>query len=239
MADSKIYPATTITNIKTSIPIVLDMENDKYINWSTLFKLHCHAHLVYEHIVPSPESTETPTVSSSTDAEKATAKALPNRLDAIVIQWIYSTISLDLLNSIIELDDKAKDAWNRLMDIFQDNQNSRAIFLDTEFTNTHLSDFPNVSAYCNRLKVLVDQLENVGANISDKKLVVKLIAGLTEAYNDFVTVIQQRDPLPSFSKARSMLCLEEKNMQQRAQRDSGSTSSLLVTSSTDNSVSYG
>ncbi|XP_062085336.1 uncharacterized protein LOC133791422 [Humulus lupulus] len=94
-----------------------------------------------------------------------------------------------------------------------------------------------MAAYCNRLKVLADQLANVGAKISYQRLMLKLIGGLTEAYNGFVTVIQQRDPLPSFAKARSMLCLEAKSMQQRTQRETGSTSSLLVHSSTDNYAS--
>jgi hypothetical protein len=39
------------------------------------------------------------------------------------------------------------EAWNRLEDIFQDNQNARSVTLEQEFSNTRMEDFPNVSAY--------------------------------------------------------------------------------------------
>ena len=50
--DDKLHPAATITNIKQAIPITLDLESGQYIAWSTLFKLHTRAHLVYDHIIP-------------------------------------------------------------------------------------------------------------------------------------------------------------------------------------------
>ncbi|XP_062086327.1 uncharacterized protein LOC133792435 [Humulus lupulus] len=139
MADSKIHPATTVTNIKTAIPITLDLESGQYNNWATLFKLHAHAHLVLDHIIPPTE-----VAAAMMDAETATWK----KIDDIVTQWIYSTVSLDILNTIIAPDDEAKDAWNRVVDLFQDNKNTRVVHLETQFTNTHLRDFPNVAAYC-------------------------------------------------------------------------------------------
>jgi hypothetical protein len=39
-------------------------------------------------------------------------------------------------------------AWNRLTDIFQDNQNVRAVTLEQELSNIRMEDFSNVSAYC-------------------------------------------------------------------------------------------
>ena len=79
----------------------------------------------------------------------------------IVLQRIYSTISFDILNTIIDQDDEDKDAWNKLADLFHDNKATRVVHLEEEFTNTHLRDFPNASTYCNRLKLLADQLANV------------------------------------------------------------------------------
>ncbi|KAI4348038.1 hypothetical protein L6164_008800 [Bauhinia variegata] len=72
------------------------------------------------------------------------------------IQWIYATISNDLLHMILEPNSTAMDAWNRLRDIFQDNKNSRAGTLEQEFSHTNMEDFPNASAYCQRLKILLD-----------------------------------------------------------------------------------
>lgn len=101
------------------------------------------------------------------------------------------------------------EAWNRLRDIFQDNKNSCIVTLEAEFSNTKMENFPNVSAYCQRLKSLADQLKNVGAPVSESRLVIQLVSGLTHAYRGGGTLIRQSDPLPPFYQARSMLTLEE------------------------------
>lgn len=51
-------------------------------------------------------------------------------LDATVLQWIYSAISNDLLNTILEPEATAMETWERLRDIFQDHQNSRVVILE-------------------------------------------------------------------------------------------------------------
>ncbi|KAG9142419.1 hypothetical protein Leryth_020820, partial [Lithospermum erythrorhizon] len=48
-------------------------------------------------------------------------------IDATVLKWIYTTISNDLLQRIIEPGLKAMDAWNRLQAIFQDSEVSLGI----------------------------------------------------------------------------------------------------------------
>ncbi|XP_012065923.2 uncharacterized protein LOC105629019 [Jatropha curcas] len=118
-------------------------------------------------------------------------------------------ISNDLLNTILELDITAHQAWECLKNIFQDKKNFRAIDLENQFTYVHLDDFSNVSAYCQELKMLVDQLSDVGASVSNERLVLQLIAGLNENYDGAATFIQQSDPLPPFYEASSRLILEE------------------------------
>ncbi|XP_060200155.1 uncharacterized protein LOC132628389 [Lycium barbarum] len=134
----------------------------------------------------SSKSTPSPTLESGkekvskTDAEKE----LWSTLDATVLQWIYATISTDLLHTILEPDSTAMEAWNRLRDIFQDNKNSRAVTLEHEFSHTNMEDFPNTSAYCQRLKILSDQLKNVGAPVSNNRLVLQMLS--TGSTNDMI-----------------------------------------------------
>jgi len=91
-----------------------------------------------------------------------------------------------------------------------------------------LADFSTTSAYYNRLKSPADQLSNVVALVSDQRLVLRLLAGLNEAYAGFVTVMQQKDNLPSFAITCSRLKLEETMIQERAARASSSTVLLTV-----------
>lgn len=119
-----LHPATTVANIKLAIPLVLDYEGISYSNWATLFKLHCRANLVLEHI--EPPSLDSAKVSPPTDSEKAIWQCL----DDIVRQWIYETIVTDLLNSIISSDDTTAKGWSRLESLFLDNKTTRACQLD-------------------------------------------------------------------------------------------------------------
>lgn len=111
-----------------------------------------------EHIIPP---TETEAIAAY-EQTKAADLPLWKRLDAVVLQWIYATVSTDILTSILADDDSAEQAWKKVSALFNDNQNSRAMYLNKEFTNTSLADFSTTNAYCNRLKSLADQLANVG-----------------------------------------------------------------------------
>ncbi|XP_060184351.1 uncharacterized protein LOC132614026 [Lycium barbarum] len=182
------------------------MENSQYVTWAELFKIHVRSHKVLHHIIPPPKGKEKPAPKTDEEIELWTT------IDATVLQWIYSTISNDLLNTIIEPDATAMEAWDRLRDIFQDHQTSRAVTLEQEFTTTRMEDFSNASTYCQRLKSLADQLKNVGAPVTNSRLVLQLVSGLTDAYKGVGTQIRHAKPLPSFTEARSSLILEEREL---------------------------
>lgn len=79
----------------------------------------------------------------------------------------------------------------QLKAIFQDNKNARALHLEQQFSNLQQSDFPNISAYCQNLKMLADQLANVGSPVTNQRLVLQLAACLSENYDRVATIIQQ------------------------------------------------
>ncbi|XP_049405325.1 uncharacterized protein LOC125868816 [Solanum stenotomum] len=89
-----------------------------------------------------------------------------------------------------------------------------------------MEDFPSVSAYCQHLKSLSYQLKNVGSPVDNNRLVLQLVSGLIEPYKSVATLIRQRDPLPQFYQARSMLTLEEAGLARKAAHRS---SSVMVT----------
>ncbi|GAU26412.1 hypothetical protein TSUD_278570 [Trifolium subterraneum] len=148
-AKSEFHPALAVTNIKNSIPFVLEMEKDHYPMWAELFEVHARAHKVIDHIIPQP-GKEKPAPTDAT-FEMWTV------LDSTVLQWIYSTISFDLLTTIMEKGSTAMAAWTCLAGLFEDNQHSRVVALEQDFSSTRMEDFPNVSAYCQRLKQHSDQ----------------------------------------------------------------------------------
>ena len=176
------HPAFSVSNIKNHIQITLEMENVHYASWAELFTNAAVSFEVADHITPPKDSVITK------DAQWL-------RLDAIVKQWIYNTISLDLLHTILKPGATAQEAWERLKDIFNDNKSSRVVYLEQQFSQIHMDNFPNASSYCQSLKMLADQLDNVGAPVSEDRLVLRLVTGLSSGYESLATIIQQLDPL--------------------------------------------
>jgi hypothetical protein len=170
-----------------------------YLSWSALFKVQARVHNVLDHIIPPTDET----ARQVADNLKTSDSELWNRLDAVVLQWMYATVSPDILQSILVIDDSAEACWQRIAAMFHDNKHSRAVQLENQFSNTNLEDFASTKAYCNRLKTLSDQLANVDSPVTNTRLVLKMISGLTDAYAGFVTFIQQHDPLPTIVAARS------------------------------------
>ncbi|XP_074301081.1 uncharacterized protein LOC141632434 [Silene latifolia] len=114
--------------------------------------------------------------------------------------------------------------------------NSRAVMLEQQFTNIHMDNYPNVSSYCQALKMIADQLANVGAPVSETRLVLQLITHVSDAYSGIATIIQQSDPLPPFYKARSMLNLEESRRATTSPVSPSASDSALLSSQSDASV---
>ncbi|XP_039047663.1 uncharacterized protein LOC120188246 [Hibiscus syriacus] len=210
-SSSSFYPALAISNIKTHVPITNEMENVQYTNWAELFKVHCRSHKVLHHIIP-PKSKDGKATEPATLSQEE--QELWDTLDAAVVQWIYSTISIDLLNTIIEADVSSMTLWNRLRYFFQDNENSRVIFLEHEFNNTYLKDFSSIFVYYQNLKILSNQLKNMSAPVSNNRLVLRMVGGLTPAYKGVAYVIRHKKVLPPFYEVRSMLALEKTSMKE-------------------------
>nr|XP_043625616.1 uncharacterized protein LOC122597045 [Erigeron canadensis] len=99
----------------------LSTKDDNYNNWVALFKVQCISCKVSNHITP-PATTDSSSFS-----------ALPTdqwlHLDAIILQWIYSTISTDLLATILDPENTAATAWSALKKLFVDNKSTRAVNL--------------------------------------------------------------------------------------------------------------
>ncbi|XP_024963915.1 uncharacterized protein LOC112504210, partial [Cynara cardunculus var. scolymus] len=89
------------------------IENVQYASWVELFKIHARDFEVLDHIIPLRDESADDT--------------LWKHLDAIVLQWIYGTISTDLLHTILEPQASAQIAWKHLLAIFQDNKSSRTL----------------------------------------------------------------------------------------------------------------
>ncbi|KAL2933273.1 Squalene epoxidase 3, partial [Bienertia sinuspersici] len=64
------------------------------------------------------------------------------------------------------------ETLNHIKAFFQDKKHTRAIYLENQFNSINISNFLEISSYCQRLKSLKDQLTNVDQNVSEHKMVL-------------------------------------------------------------------
>ncbi|KAL7595102.1 hypothetical protein Lser_V15G28404 [Lactuca serriola] len=137
---NSLHPVYTVTNIQNKIR-VLDRTNVNYSSWVKLFQLHARGYKVLSYI----------------DGTKSPIKTKPLyeswvEIDVIFRQWIYGTISDDLLVKVLVTESTALEAWTRIKNNFLNNKGSRAAALEQEFMNLTLKAMPSLEAYCHRLK---------------------------------------------------------------------------------------
>lgn len=196
--NDKIYG---ITNIKSYVPLILDLDRLNYDAWKELFKTHCIGYKVFEHLENVPIRIS--------DPEEW------NTVDNIVKQWIYGTLSQPVLQSILKSDAKAADVWCSIQALFHENKETKAIELDDELRNLVIGD-STIMEYCNKIKSISDLLANIGAPVPERNLVTYAINGLSQKYAHIVTTIRHQKPFPTFIEMRSMLTLEERSMLKEA-----------------------
>ncbi|XP_010474091.1 PREDICTED: uncharacterized protein LOC104753554 [Camelina sativa] len=197
----------TVTHIKSHIPIVLDMHKMNYDAWRELFETHCYNFGVYGHL----DGTSTP----ANDTDTAWKER-----DGIVKMWIYGTISSSLLDTILKTHSSARDIWISIENLFRDNK-ARAIQLENDLRSLTIGDM-TVLDYCQKLKTLSDLLANVDSPVTDRVVVMHMLYGLSEKFDNIVNIIKHRQPFPSFSTAISILIEKERRLAKQVKTGSSS-----------------
>jgi len=208
-----------VTNIKTHIPIVLDLDVFNYDAWRELFLTHCLTFDLLGHV----DGTSVPTGDDDITWKKR---------DGLVKLWIYGTLAPPLFKSSFKTGGTARDIWLRIENQFRNNKESRAIHLDNELRTKEIGD-QSVQEYAQGLKSIADLLENVDAPVGDKTLVMYMLNGLNERFDHIINVIKHQKPFPTFEEARNMLELEETRLKKPhkasgTHADNASSSTALV-----------
>ncbi|XP_026431543.1 uncharacterized protein LOC113328743 [Papaver somniferum] len=133
----------------------------------------------------------------------------------------------DLMLTVLKTGKTAKELWNHLKRLFQDNKGSRAANLESKFVNLKFVDCNDVDDYCDKLQALSNRPSDLDFPMDEKRLVIQLVNGLPEEYNTVASFIQQS--MPSFDTARSQLRTEEIRRDQ--QSNSGSHTALAAANS--------
>ncbi|KAJ0017426.1 hypothetical protein Pint_11322 [Pistacia integerrima] len=88
----------------------------------------------------------------------------------------------------------AKEAWDTLQEEFQGSEKVHTTKLQSfrrDFENLKMEDNESPKDYYSRIKELVNQMRAYGENITDKKIVRKILITCTEKYDLVISAIEE------------------------------------------------
>jgi hypothetical protein len=178
-----VHPYTAV-NVKTHIPVTLEMKNPNFTKWASFFKALCGKFSLLPHI---SESAAPPVDDPSWPIAECT-----------VCGWILNTVDDSVLDlAITDENQTARELWVAIEALFRSNRAPRAVFLLEEFHSLRQGD-STIDEYCQKLNVKAAALWDVGETIDDKQLVLSLLCGLNPRFSATADDIANATVLPSF-----------------------------------------
>ena len=111
----------------------------------------------------------------------------------------------------------AHDAWSRLEGHFEKKSLANNLFLRRRSLTAKMGEDDNLLEHINTIKTLVEQLDAVGAPVSEDDLVITLLASLSESYGFLITALESRaDSLSwEFVTSRLLHVLKRRRLDRR------------------------
>jgi hypothetical protein len=142
-----------MVNIKSHVPLILDIVNPNYLEWRCFFDSVLGKFGLQSHIA---------------DAPSAAQRADPDwiMIDQCLLNWIYNTITRDVLRIIRVPGTTAYSIWAAIVDLFRDHQLHRAVYLEAEYRSLYQGDL-SITDYTAKLKELAEALCDLGQPVSE------------------------------------------------------------------------
>jgi transposase InsO family protein len=148
-------------------------------------------------------------------------------------QKALATIALTVKDSQhvhISTSKTSAEAWKALENIHEGSGVPRRLNLRRKLFTAKLKENETMIAYISRVMTLVQQLEAMKAGPPDEDIVVILLGGLPESYENLVTSIESRAEMPSSEYVKERLIYEEKKRSEKSEANESQESGLMVKS---------
>jgi hypothetical protein len=185
--------AAEVLNVHQLVNIVLNSTN--YASWRDLMEQALQRYVLIKHITDDTPSNDPGWI----------------RMDNVVLNWISNSISTDLHQVVRERGCTARHLWLAIENQFLINREQRTFHLDAAF-HTFVQGDLWINEYCRKFKAMVDDLDDLGAPVVDRILVLNILRELNQRFEHVGSIIQRYSPFPNFLKVRDDLLLEEIHM---------------------------
>ncbi|KAG6614416.1 Copia proteinlike [Phytophthora cinnamomi] len=112
----------------------------------------------------------------------------------------------------------AYDAWSKLEGHFEKKSLANKLFLRRRFFTTMMAEGDDVLEHINKIKTLAEQLDAVGAPVSEDDLVITLLGSLSESYQFLITALESRADSLSWELVTARLLHEDMKRKEQAQK---------------------
>ncbi|CEG43591.1 gag-pol polyprotein [Plasmopara halstedii] len=103
----------------------------------------------------------------------------------------------------------AHDAWSRLEGHFEKRNLANKLFLHRRFFTTMMEEGDDVLEHINKLKTLAEQLDAVGAPVSEDDLVITFLRSISDSYQFLITALESRADTLTWELVTSRLLHED------------------------------
>lgn len=221
VSDPFVTSITSITfqNITGMVPTKLNCQN--YITWRSLF-IRVLKRFKLLGLVNGTDLCPSPLVSDSSGSRVLNSMFdLWCECDQILMIWINSTLSKDLLPLTVGMDD-SKSLWQSLEHRFAGASRTHVHSLRSKIQTIQKGD-SSMSDYLNFLKEISDKLATTGDPISESDLVAYTLSGLSDDYESFIDLIETRTESVNTDELLGMLLSKEFSLQKHKTIASSST----------------
>ncbi|KAL4367130.1 hypothetical protein GQ457_05G027260 [Hibiscus cannabinus] len=188
VCDSFFLMASNSLGVNISQPAISVFQGNNYDVWSTKMETLFISQDLWE-LVEKGYSEEGVAVEALRDYKKKDAKAL---------FFIQQAVDDAIFSSRISAATKAKEAWDAVKNGYQGTTRVLTVKLQTlrrQFESFGIKEGESIHDCSNNLMVIVNQMRTYGEQITDQKVVEKLLRSLTRKYESTVSAIEESKDL--------------------------------------------
>jgi len=164
--------AVAVQNIRSLVPVVLDINSSSYSRWREQFLLTLGRYQLQDHVLQDQPARISPDWT---------------RMDCVVRSWLYGTLSNDLVDIVLSKSPHgsiARTTWLAIEAQFLGNKEARTLHLDARFRTFVQGDL-SITDYCKRFKRMADDLADLGEPVTDRMLVLNVLRRLRRLQDRF------------------------------------------------------
>ncbi|KAG7584280.1 Reverse transcriptase RNA-dependent DNA polymerase [Arabidopsis suecica] len=190
--------AITQATLSISQCVTLKLNETNYLSWKLQFEQFLNSQLLLGYVTGAL-ARPPPTVVVR-NGEQVTEANNPEFLkwmqtDQLIMAWIFGSLSEDTLKSVYGLR-SSQEVWFYLAKKFNRVSATRKLDIQRKIQTT-TKGTRSLAQYLSEIKALCDQLDSIGAPISEQEKIYGVLSGVGREYEAIVTVIEESMDLPT------------------------------------------